>query len=166
MMRASMRKEREQLVPEARKEGLVVQQMTDEVLVYDQKRHRAHCLNQTAALVWKHCDGKKTVAAVAEALSRQAGKRVGEEVVRLAVDELAKSQLLEAGGARRWRGAEGVSRREMMKRAGLAAAVGLPIVTSVIAPKAAQAATCRVSGAGCGTSSQCCSGVCTGGVCA
>jgi hypothetical protein len=161
-----MRKEREQLVPEARKEGLVVQQMTDEVLVYDQKRHRAHCLNQTAALVWKHCDGRKTVSEVAEALSRQAGKRVGEEVVRLAVDELAKSQLLEGSGARKWRGAEGMSRREMMKRAGLAAAVGLPVVTSVIAPRAAQAATCRVSGASCGTSSQCCSQVCTGGVCA
>jgi PII-like signaling protein len=161
-----MRKEREQLVPEARKEGLVVQQMTDEVLVYDQKRHRAHCLNQTAALVWKHCDGKKTVAAVADEMSKQAGKRVGEEVVRLAVDELAKSQLLEASGARRWRGAEGVSRREMMKRAGIAAAVALPIVTSVVAPKAAQAATCRVSGAACTTSAQCCSQVCNAGTCA
>ena len=161
-----MRKEREQLVPEARKEGLVVQEMSEEVLVYDQKRHRAHCLNRTAALVWKQCDGKSTEAEVADEMSKQAGKRVGEDVVRLAVDELAKSQLLEGSGARRWRGAEGVSRREMMKRAGLAAAVGLPVVTSVIAPKAAQAATCRVSGAGCGTSSQCCSGVCTGGVCA
>jgi hypothetical protein len=161
-----MRKEREQLVPEARKEGLVVQQMTDEVLVYDQKRHRAHCLNQTAALVWKHCDGKKTVKAVADEMSKQAGKRVGEEVVRLAVDELAKSQLLEGSGARRWRGAEGVSRREMMKRAGIAAAVALPIVTSVVAPKAAQAATCRVSGAACTTSAQCCSGLCNAGVCA
>jgi PII-like signaling protein len=161
-----MRKEREQLVPEARREGLVVQQMADEVLVYDQKRHKAHCLNHTAALVWKHCDGNRTVAAVAEALSKQAGKRVGEDVVRLAVDELAKSQLLEAGGAKRWRGVEGVSRREMMKRAGLAAAVALPVVTSVVAPKAAQAATCRISGAACTTSAQCCSGVCTGGVCA
>ena len=140
--------------------------MTDEVLVYDQKRHRAHCLNQTAALVWKHCDGKKTVRDVAEALSKQAGKRVGEEVVRLAVDELAKSQLLEASGARKWRGVEGMSRREMMKRAGIAAAVAVPVVSSVIAPKAAQAGTCRVSGASCGTSSQCCLQVCTGGVCA
>ena len=140
--------------------------MTDEVLVYDQKRHRAHCLNHTAALVWKHCDGKKSVAEVAEAMSRQAGKRVGEDVVRLALDELAKSRLLEESGARKWRGGEGMSRREMMKRAGLAAAVALPVVTSVIAPKAAQAATCRVSGAACGTGAQCCSGVCSGGVCA
>ena len=54
-------KTREQSVPRARKEGLVVQDMPDELLVYDVDRHKAHCLNQTAALVWKRCDGKTSV---------------------------------------------------------------------------------------------------------
>jgi hypothetical protein len=160
-----MRREKEQLVPEARREGLVVQQMSDEVLVYDQQRHKAHCLNQTAALVWRHCDGKTTVAGVAEALSKQSGVKVEEGLVMLALQQLAKSKLV-AGDAGKWSGGGQVSRREMIKAAGLAAAIGLPVVTSVVAPKATQAATCRASGAGCTTSAQCCSGVCTGGVCA
>ena len=46
-------------VPVARKQGLVVQEMPDEVLIYDLDTNKAHCLNQTAAFVWKSCDGKK-----------------------------------------------------------------------------------------------------------
>ena len=40
--------------PRARTEGLVVTELPDELLVYDLERHRAHCLNPTAALVFKH----------------------------------------------------------------------------------------------------------------
>ncbi|HKP86123.1 MAG TPA: PqqD family peptide modification chaperone [Blastocatellia bacterium] len=159
-----MRKEREQSLPEARKEGLIVQHLPDEVLIYDQQRHKAHCLNRTAALVWERCDGKTTVAKIAEKLSKQTGKRVGEDMAWLAIEELAKSRLLEGPVGRK--AAQGVSRREMMKRAGLAAAVALPVVTSIVAPMAAQAATCRNSGQACTTSSQCCRGLCSAGVCA
>ena len=160
-----MRKEKEQSLPEARKEGLIAQRLSDEVLIYDQHRHKAHCLNQTAALVWERCDGKTTVAKLAEQMSKRTGKQVGEDIVRLAIAQLAKSHLLEESASKR--GArDAVSRREMMKRAGLAAAIALPVVTSIVAPKATQAATCRASGQPCGTSSQCCSMVCTSRVCA
>ena len=40
--------------PRARTEGLVVTELPDELLVYDLERHRAYCLNPTAALVFKH----------------------------------------------------------------------------------------------------------------
>ena len=48
--------------PIARQNGLVVQEMPDEVLVYDLDTNKAHCLNGSAALVWKSCDGNNTVA--------------------------------------------------------------------------------------------------------
>ena len=56
--------ERIAAAPFARKrEGhLVIDELPDEVLVYDLDRHKAHCLNQTAALVWQHCDGKMAIA--------------------------------------------------------------------------------------------------------
>src|SRR5215813_1471644 len=60
-----MKRREETKLPAAREEGLIVQEMADEVLVYDQKRHRAHCLNETAALVWRALDGKSTAAEVA-----------------------------------------------------------------------------------------------------
>ena len=54
--------------PHARKEGLVVKELPDELLVYDLERHRAHCLNPTAALVWKHSDGQTSVEEIATLL--------------------------------------------------------------------------------------------------
>jgi hypothetical protein len=151
--------------PKARQEGLVVQQLADETLVYDQERFKAHCLNRTAALVWKHCDGKKTAGAIALAVEKEAGSLVGEELVWLALDQLGKSRLL----TEREIPAAGISRREVIRRVGIAAAVALPVVTSIVAPKAANAINCRPSGQACTASAQCCSGLCNGapsGTCA
>jgi hypothetical protein len=157
-----MKNRREQAVPEARSEGLVVQHLTDELLVYDQDRHKAHCLNHTAALVWGQCDGKSTASELAGRLSREVKGDVSTDVVLLALDQLSNAHLLKQrvapGGGR-------VSRREVMRRIGVGAAVALPIVTSIVAPKASQAANCRVSGAACTASPQCCSGVCNTGTC-
>ena len=154
--------------PNARQEGLVVQELADEVLVYDSQRFKAHCLNRTAALVWQHCDGKRTTREIALALEKHAGSPVGEEVVWLALSQLGKSRLLTE---RVMPAADkaGISRREVMKRVGLAAAVALPVVTSIVAPKAAQAANCLGTGIACTTGAQCCSGICNGapsGTCA
>jgi hypothetical protein len=55
-------------LPKARRNKLVIQELPDEVLVYDQERDKAHCLNQTAALVWKQCDGRTDVPTIAKRL--------------------------------------------------------------------------------------------------
>lgn len=151
--------------PKARQEGLVIQQLEDEVLVYDHERFKAHCLNQTAALVWKHCDGKKTTRDIALALTKEAGSPVGEEVVWLALGQLGQSRLL-TERVKLPHGQAGISRREVIRRVGIAAAVALPIVTSIVAPKAAHAINCRAAGQACTTSAQCCSGICNAGFCA
>ncbi|HEY0004483.1 MAG TPA: hypothetical protein VGB17_06700, partial [Pyrinomonadaceae bacterium] len=51
--------------PLARKEGLVVRELADELLVYDTRRDRAHCLNKTASLVWQRCDGLTSTSEMA-----------------------------------------------------------------------------------------------------
>ena len=153
-----------QFTPQARKEGLVVQQLADEVLVYDQERFKAHCLNHTAALVWKHCDGKKTTNEIARALGHEAGSPVDEELVWLALSQLGKSRLL-TEQLTMPEGRAGISRREVIRRVGIAAAVALPIVTSIVAPRAAQAINCRTSGQPCTTGPQCCSTVCNALIC-
>ena len=160
-----MKREKEQLIPEARREGLVVQELSGEVLVYDRERNKAHCLNSTAARVWEYCDGKRSVAQIARAIEGEINAPVDEDVIWLGVEQLSKSHLLR-GGAKLPQPKAGVSRREVMRRIGLAAAVALPVVTSIVAPMAAQAANCQISGHACGTSAQCCSGVCSGGFCA
>lgn len=152
--------------PAARASGLVVRELPEEVLVYDLERHKAICLNRTAALVWKRCDGRTSVGEMSRLLTKELGAPVGEELVWLALDGLGHDHLLEGKPVARPATLAGMSRREMMRRLGIAAAVALPLVSSIVAPTAAEAASCLPTNAGCTTSAQCCSGVCAGGVCA
>ena len=159
-----MKRQDELLMPEARKEGLIVRELSGEVLVYDRDRSKAHCLNSTAALVWQYCDGKTPVSQIARTIEAAINVPVDEEVVWLGVEQLKKSKLLKSTTVHSH--VSGLSRRDVMKRIGLAAAVALPVVTSIIAPSAAQAANCLPSGQTCTSSAQCCSQVCSGGMCA
>lgn len=129
--------------PLARKEGLILQELPDEVLVYDASNDKAHCLNNTAALVWKHCDGKTEVADIAKIISRELNAPVKEEFVWLALDQLEKEALLEKEAAFSLK-TLGISRREVIKRIGLASIVALPIVTSLLNPMSAKAGLCAV----------------------
>src|SRR6185503_20433159 len=82
-------------MPRARKDGLVVREMAGELLVYDRQTNKAHSLNQTAALIWKRCDGNSTIADLRFALEEVAKTTVDEPVVWYALGMLAKNSLLE-----------------------------------------------------------------------
>jgi hypothetical protein len=89
-----------------------------------------------------------------------------EEVVWLALDQLDKTHLLR-GRVSRPSAGKRVSRREVLRKAGLAAAVGLPLVTSILAPTAMAQVSCLPRDAACTSNTQCCSGNCRGnGLCA
>ena len=124
---------KEHYMPRAKRSKLVVRELADETLVYEVEGHRAHCLNRTAALVWGFCDGRNTVSRIAEKVGERLCARVPEEVVRLALEQLADRELLAPGEVTPALG-NAVSRRTMMRRLGLAAAVALPLVTSIISP--------------------------------
>ncbi len=130
----------EKTFPQARKRDLVIREMPDEVLVYDLKTHAAHCLNQTAALVWKYCDGKNTVTDIAELVALEANTAVDEAAVWLALQRLGKANLLEERVMPPI-GSERMSRRETVKRLGMGFALAVPVVMSVVAPAAAAAAS-------------------------
>jgi hypothetical protein len=130
-------------LPRARKKGLVIEELPGELLVYDLERHKAHCLNETAAMVWRHCNGKTSIARIAERLQHELKAPVDHEVVWLAIEQLEAARLL---GERRSRPKQngGLSRREVIRKLGWAAAVGLPLVTSIVAPRAVEAVTCAI----------------------
>ena len=90
--------------PIARNNGLVIQEMPDEVLVYDLDSNKAHCLNETAAFVWKSCDGSNSVADIVREFETNAGGRVSEDFVWLAIDQLHENGLMEAGTESRFAG--------------------------------------------------------------
>lgn len=142
-------------IPNARKEGLVIQEMPDEVLVYDLDTNKAHCLNQTAAFVWKSCDGVKSVNDITKVYQAEFGQNVPEDMIWLALDQLGEKNLLEQQIKADF---QGQTRREVIKRVGLAAVVALPIVASLTAPTAAMAVACsgiRSSCTGCNDGTLC-----------
>jgi hypothetical protein len=147
-----------QHLPVARKNDIVVQELSGETLVYDLRQHKAHCLNQTAAIVWSHCDGETDVASIASTLSNELHRAIDEDVVWLALKQLQKVGLLEreavAAGAK-----SNVSRREVIRRLGTATALALPLVTSVVAPTSAAVAsvpvTCQCCTVGIGNNAGC-----------
>ena len=141
--------------PLARKEGLVVKEVSGEVLLYDLDRDKAHCLNQTAALVWKYCDGHTSVARIAKSLEQDLHAPVDEKVVWYALLQLGKDHLLEERLVPPPIIA-GMNRRDMIRALGLAAVVAVPVVTSIVAPTPAQAATCFPTGSACTDPVQCC----------
>ncbi len=125
--------------PVARQEGLVIQEMPDEVLVYDLETSKAHCLNGTAAFVWKSCDGKNSVAEIARQFGSESGKPVPEDLVWLAIDQLSENNLLTAHVKADFKNQ---TRREVIKKVGLAAVIALPLISSLVAPTAALAVAC------------------------
>ncbi|HSS20324.1 MAG TPA: PqqD family protein [Pyrinomonadaceae bacterium] len=143
-------------LPQMRENGLVVDDLPDEVLVYDLESHRAHCLNRSAALVWRACDGNSTPAAIARRLTAELDTPFSEDLVLLALNQLEKQQLLQPTNATALHFAV-LSRRQMVRRLGLATAVAVPLVTSILAPRAVEAATCNPPGITCSPSKLCCS---------
>ena len=123
--------------PIARKNGLVVQEVPDEVLVYDLESNKAHCLNQSAAMIWRSCDGNNSVSDIAKLVEAQAGGKVTEDFVWLAIDQLSENNLLEQKVVTSF---QGQSRREAIKKIGLASMVAIPVIASLVAPQSALAA--------------------------
>ncbi len=118
-------------IPEARKQGLVVQEMPEEVLIYDLDTNKAHCLNNTAAFVWKSCNGKNSVADIAKMFEADSGNVVQEDLIWLAIEQLNDKNLLDADVPTN---IKGQNRREVIKKIGLASMIALPIVASLAAP--------------------------------
>ncbi|HUF05038.1 MAG TPA: PqqD family protein [Aridibacter sp.] len=129
-------------VPIVRKEGLVIQEMPDEVLIYDLEENKAFSLNPTAALVWRSCDGNKTVAEIARRLPGSRDSDEKEKVVWLALDQLKEKNLIANDLSSRF---EGMSRREVIRKVGLATAIALPVIAMLSFPATTLAVACPAS---------------------
>jgi hypothetical protein len=142
--------------PLARDKGLLCREMPDGLMVYDLDRHEAHSLNRTAALVWRHCDGKMGVSDLAVLLQQKANLPAEEAVVWLALESLDKAHLLQD---RLTRPAEtpGMSRRAVIRKIGLAGGLValLPLVDSLTAPPAYAQASGEGGGTGGCTAADC-----------
>ncbi len=128
------------MTPQARQDRLVVQELGDETIIYDEQRDHVHRLNHTAALVWRHCDGRSTITDLMSVLQAETGTPVTDEVVWLALDRLEKEHLLQERLIRP-EDAKQITRRQMLRKAALGGGVTLllPVIQSMVAPTPAMA---------------------------
>jgi len=152
--------------PSAREEGLLIEAVGDETVIYDLESKEAHCLKALAAVVFAHADGTNTTAEIAELASHRIGSPVTDEEVRDAVAQLEQCGLLDVALVVR----DGLSRREAVVRFASVAgvAVATPLIASVVAPTAQAAGSQIPTGQCCGSTTTNCTGLnptCASGHC-
>lgn len=143
------------MLPAARRERLLAEELDGEVLVYDLDTDGAHALNPTAAAIWDACDGTLNAGDIAAQLE------LSLDAVETGLHRLAELNLLASPST----AANTATRRDVVKRAlqaGAALGAAAPVIRSIVAPTPAQAASCFPTGTPCsiGLGNGCCSGVC------
>jgi hypothetical protein len=124
--------------PLARDKELVVEELGNELLIYDLRTDEAHSLGEVATRVWKACDGRTKP----DAISAQLG--VDDATVADAIEHLRACNLLDVGPmVVDESGSDGLTRRGLTLRAVKlgAAAAAAPLIVSIAAPAAAMAVT-------------------------
>lgn len=118
------------ILPKARTENLIEQNLKNEVPVYDLITNKAY--NETSSIVYKACNGKTTF----DELKRK--YRFTDDFIYLALDELKRNSLLTDSYQSPFANA---NRREIIKKVGLATIFALPIITGLVAPTAIHASS-------------------------
>ncbi len=122
--------------PEARKKQLIARKSEGELLVYDTERHRAHSLDAQLAALWRACDGKKSVRALAQELE------LPEPALWIALERLGAARLLREPPPATTATATAPTRRQWLRRA---TALGLGLA-SITVPRLSEAATTITAG--------------------
>lgn len=138
-----MRNSIEQNLPLSRKDDLLIQKILDEIVIYDKKSERMHCLNVSSAAIWELCDGKTPVSEIALKLSRKLDFSCDEEIVMQALQDFESLELLEKDFS--LPAAQKLSRRNLVKEAAKVAVL-LPLVTTITAPASVMAQSPGIGG--------------------
>jgi hypothetical protein len=136
--------------PLARTEGILTEMLDDELLAYDLEGDISTHLNRTAALVWRSCDGHRTIAELQALVTDQLGEPADEDVVLMALDTLFDHGLICSGYEERGGAEIALSRRRFFRRVGVAGAAALnaPVAYSLLVPTAAAAVSNGGGGGG------------------
>lgn len=147
----------------ARTDELVVRELGDELLVYDEREDVAHCLSSTAASVWQACEGGASFEDLVARVDLDGEAEGGEGRIAAALEELSAKQLLQGPSL-----VSGITRRHALRRmAGVgAAAVATPLIVSATVKTPYASAACLQQYSVCTADSQCCTYlglICTSG---
>lgn len=136
------------------REGLLRHPLGDQVLVYDTKRNRVHLLDQTTADVVDSLERGETAEAIAAKLDQRTGVSSGQDMLLLAIDELAHAELTE-NAADRTEPVQEITRREILRRlAAVGVAATVPVLLT-LTPNTALGQGSISCGSACVTTASC-----------
>jgi hypothetical protein len=146
-----------------RSDGLVVEQLGDELLVFDSRTGEAHALGPLASSVFERCDGRTTLTEVAAELG------LSEAALLEVLEQLHERGLLEDAGGQPTP-TDGLSRRDAVRKVALlsaGAAAAAPLIKSILVPTPAEAlSVCQATkllGEPCAATCECVVGCCCSG---
>ena len=126
-------------LPVARDEGLLIENVGDETVVFDADAKEAHCLSALAAVVFSNCDGRTSIDELAATASERLGEQVDAERVMDALAQLEERDLMEPRAPAQ----VGHTRRSMVRKTVVASGVvaATPLISSILAPASYAATT-------------------------
>ncbi len=139
------------MIPVIRTKKLLIQQIGDEVVIYDQENYESHCLTSFVASVWRFCDGKNTVEDIIRLLEPRLTISSNEdinanELVRQSLDEMEQKGLIKEylPGSKT---DSAFSRRKVLKTSVLVGGFAIgsmsPLIKTILAPEPAMASSNR-----------------------
>ena len=120
------------ILPKGRTENITEQDLGSELMIYDLAANRALNLNETSKRVFQSCDGQTSFDELKEKY------QFTDDLIYLSLEKLHSANLLEGEITTPY---AGLSRREVIKRVGLGTMIALPVISGLIAPMAARAAS-------------------------
>jgi hypothetical protein len=118
-------------------DGLLLQHVGSEILLYHEQAHQVFCLNAAASQVWQLLDSGGNIRQIAEAATLALRSPVDAEMVLFALDQFRRDGLIRETD--RPLPPAIPSRRDLLQRLGAGAVMMVPVVAMVMAPSAAQA---------------------------
>ncbi|MFV0389443.1 MAG: hypothetical protein ACK5NT_11890 [Pyrinomonadaceae bacterium] len=135
------------ITPNAKRSGVLIQEFIDEVLVYNLETDKVYCLNHSITAVFNSCNGVSNLDEIRALVSKELKTEVSTEFVLLSLNQLAESGLLEdSSEVVSFLTTSNLSRRELIRKAGLATMIALPVISLLVAPEASNAASCTSFG--------------------
>lgn len=80
--------------PMALTSNLVVREINGEVLIYNLETYKTSFLDEVSALIWRSCDGRKSVAQISFDVSWKLNSNIDEELIKQTIAELKRDNLI------------------------------------------------------------------------
>lgn len=118
------------------KQQVIVETVGDELVVYDLANRQCHALNETAAEIWRQCDGSRSVSEIARQIHPDPSvpEAQAESATWLGLSQLKKCGLMEEPAGQPFRPPANLSRRQLLQLVG--GLLVLPVVATIPAPAA------------------------------